>query len=211
MAENPIRGQLHLPEQQSRGEEAVWTKETYEQVLKHANENFANVVRMLAWTGCRPSTLCRVEARHYNGRHRRWDVEDLYRGRNKRKHVKHIRLPRQAASLVEKLNAKYPTGPIFRNSKGEPYTATSLQIYLYNMQTKFKATKRLEWQSGLCIYGLRHTFATHYLAEHPNEMEYLRVLLGHKDYKMILQHYGHLVEQHEQIQKRMDGFSPFGD
>ena len=49
-----------------------------------------------------------------------------------------------------------------------------------------------------------------FLAEHPNEIEYLRVLLGHKDYQMILKHYGHLVDQTEQITKRLKNFDPFG-
>jgi hypothetical protein len=49
-----------------------------------------------------------------------------------------------------------------------------------------------------------------FLADNPNEIEYLRVLLGHKDYKMILLHYGHLIDQHEKINKKLEGFDPFG-
>lgn len=43
------------------------------------------------------------------------------------------------------------------------------------------------------------------------EIEYLRVLLGHKDYKMIFQHYGHLVDQHTAINRKLDNFDPFGE
>src|SRR5205807_3109783 len=32
--ENPLRGQLRLPQGESRGKDAVWTQETYEQVLR---------------------------------------------------------------------------------------------------------------------------------------------------------------------------------
>jgi integrase len=67
----------------------------------------------------------------------------------------------------------------------------------------------LPWQEGLCVYGLRHTFATSFLQQFPNEIEYLRVLLGHKDYKMILEHYGHLIDQHASAFRRLDGFDPF--
>lgn len=63
---------------------------------------------------------------------------------------------------------------------------------------------------GLCLYGLRHSFATAFLADNPNEIDYLRVLLGHKDYKMIFLHYGHLIDQHEKINKKLDKFDPFG-
>jgi integrase len=65
--------------------------------------------------------------------------------------------------------------------------------------------------SWLCLYGLRHTFATAFLKEHPNEIEYLRVLVGHKDYKMIFQHYGHLIDQNAAINRKLERFDPFGD
>ena len=67
----------------------------------------------------------------------------------------------------------------------------------------------MEWQEGLVVYGLRHTFATNFLQQYPNEIEYLRVLLGHKDYKMIFEHYGHLIDQHHAAFKRLEGFDPF--
>jgi integrase len=209
--ENPLKGQLHLPLGESRGKDAVWTQETYEQVLRVANPAFADLVRILAWTGARPSTIIRIESRHYNPRQSRWDCEDLYRGRNStKKYVKHIRLLNdEARELVERLNTKYPEGPIFRNSFGKPWDADAPQIYLTNLQAKFKETKKLKWQEGLVIYGLRHTFATNFLQQFPNEIEYLRVLLGHKDYTMIFEHYGHLIDQHQAAFKRLEGFDPF--
>jgi integrase len=59
------------------------------------------------------------------------------------------------------------------------------------------------------VYGLRHTFATNFLQQFPNEIEYLRVLLSHKDYKMIFEHDGHLIDQHQAAFKRLEGFDPF--
>ena len=209
--ENPLRGRLKMPEGESRGAEAVWAPATFEQVLKVSNPAFANVVRILAWTGSRPGLVCNLEAKHFNTQHRRMDVEDFYKGRNsKKKYLKHLRLNQLAVDLVGEQVKKHPEGVLFPNAHGNPWTAASLQIYLSQLRTKFKETKKLDWQEGLCMYGLRHTFATAFLAEHPNEIEYLRVLLGHKDYKMILKHYGHLVDQAEQITKRMKDFDPFG-
>lgn len=209
--ENPLRGQLRLPQGESRGKDAVWTQETYEQVLRVSSPAFADLVRILAWTGARPSTVIRIEARHYNKRQSRWDCEDLYRGRSTvKKYVKHIRLlNEESRALVERLNVEHPEGPIFRNSFGKPWDADAPQIYLTNLQTKFKETKKLTWQEGLVIYGLRHTFATNFLQQFPNEIEYLRVLLGHKDYTMIFEHYGHLIDQHQAAFKRLEGFDPF--
>jgi integrase len=204
IAENPLRGQLHLPVGGSRGKDAVWTQDTFEQVLRVSNPAFADLVRILAWT------VIRIEARHYNKAQSRWDCEDLYRGRKGKKYVKHVRLlNEEARALVELLNARHPEGPIFRNSFGRPWDPDAPQIYLTNLQHKFKDTKGLEWQEGLVVYGLRHTFATNFLQQFPNEIEYLRVLLGHKTYKMIFEHYGHLIDQHQAAFKRLEGFDPF--
>jgi integrase len=211
LAENPLRGQLHLPLGESRGKDAVWTQETYEQVLRVASPAFGDLVRILAWTGARPSTVIRIEARHYNKRQSRWDCEDLYRGRSStKKYVKHVRLLNdEARALVERLNAEHPEGPIFRNSFGKPWDPDAPQIYLTNLKARFKATKALKWQEGLCVYGLRHTFATNFLQQFPNEIEYLRVLLGHKNYDMLFTHYGHLIDQHQAAFRRLEGFDPF--
>lgn len=208
--ENPLRGQLHLPEGESWGKEAVWTEETFQQVLDVSNPAFADLVRILGWTGARISTVIRIEAKHYNKRQSRWDCEDLHRGRGNKKYVKYIRLLNdEARELVEALNKQHPAGPILRNSFGKPWDADAPQIYLTNLQTKFAQTKRLQWQPGLCVSGLRHTFATRFLQQFPNEIEYLRVLLSHKDYTMILEHYGHLIDQHRAAFKRLEGFDPF--
>jgi integrase len=208
---NPLRGLLELPEGESRGESAVWSKEVFDLVLKVANPAFADVVRILAWTGARPSTICKVEKQHYRSQWRLWDVEDLYRNRKtKTKYVKRVRLLPQAVPLVERLNAERPEGPIFRNSHGDPWTSATLGVYLFQLRYKFKDTKNLDWPEDLFLYGLRHTFATAFLGEYPNEIEYLRVLLGHKNYKMIFKHYGHLIDQHDRINKKLETFDPFG-
>ncbi len=207
---NPLRGLLDLPEGGSRGDDVVWPKKVFDMVLKFANPAFADVVRILAWTGARPSTICKVEARHYRKKWLLWDVEDLYKHRKTRKkYVKRIRLLPQAIPIVERLNEAHPEGPIFRNSHGDAWTPDTLGVYLYQMRHKFHDTKKMKWPKGLCLYGLRHTFATAFLMEHPNEIEYLRVLLGHKDHKMIFQHYGHLVDQHAAINGKLKNFDPF--
>jgi integrase len=206
---NPLKGLIELPEGESRGGDVVWPRKVYEMVVKHANRAFADVVRILAWTGARPSTICRVEARHYLPHLKLWDVEAMYRGRKSLvKYVKRIWLPPQAVALVERLNKLHPEGPIFRNSKGEPWSPQTLGVYMYQMQHKFKPTKGLDWpEQGVCLYGLRHTFATDFIKQFPDRIEYLRELLGHKDLKMIRQHYGHLYDEHAAIHNVLSGLS----
>lgn len=207
--ENPLRGQLHLPAVESWGKEAVWSPEMFDQVLRVSSEAFGNLVRILAWTGARITTVVQITASHYNKRQSRWDCEDLCRDRGT-KRVKHIRLLNdEARELVERLNDEHPEGPIFRNAYGTPWDPDAPQIYMTNLKHKFKETKVLEWQEGLAVSGLRHTFASRFLEKFPNEIEYLRVLLGHTDYKMILAHYNHLIDRDAEAFKRLEGFDPF--
>ena len=212
---NPLKGLLDLPEGASRGGEAVWSDSLFQAVVCHTNPAFANVLRILAWTGARPSTICQVEAQHYRPRMRLWDVESLYRDRESDvKYVKRIWLPPQAVELVEKLNREHPVGPVFRNSKGRPWSPETLGTYMYNVRHKFKSTMTIDWpKQSVYIYGLRHTFATKFIIEHPDKLEYLRELLGHKDLKMIRKHYGHLFDEHAAMHDvlgslRLSGHSP---
>jgi integrase len=198
---NPLRGLIELPEGESRSGDVVWPHKLYEMVVKHANPAFADVVRILAWTGARPSTICKVEARHYLPHLKLWDVEAMYKSRKSLvKYVKRIWLPPQAVELVERLCKQHPEGPLFRHSKDGPWSSATLGVYMYQMQHKFKPTKNLDWpEQGVCLYGLRHTFATNFIKEFPDRLEYLRELLGHKDLKMIRKHYGHLFDEHSAI------------
>lgn len=197
IANNPLRGKLELPEGDSRGGEAVWKPETFRTVIENTNERFADFLRALAWTGARPSTIHRVEARHYRPALKLWDVQDLYRNRiSHRKMVRRIWLSPQMVTLVERLNQEHPDGPIFRNMHDTPYTSDSVTMTMFKLRERLKKrTPPIELPAGLSVYGLRHTFATQFIVQHPDKLEYLRELLGHKDLKMIRKHYGHLFDE----------------
>lgn len=197
IANNPLRGKLDLPEGESRGGEAVWKQETFKVVIENTNDRFADLLRALAWTGARPSTVRRVEARHYRPHLKVWDVEDLYRDRaSKRKMVRRIWLSPQMVTLVERLNKEHPEGPIFRNTHGKPYSGDGVTMMMFKLRLRLKSrTPPIELPASLSVYGLRHTFATQFIVQHPDKLEYLRELLGHKDLKMIRKHYGHLFDE----------------
>jgi integrase len=196
IASNPLRGKLELPEGGSRGGETVWTPEIFKVVTEHVNERFANFLRALAWTGARPSTVRQVEARHYRPALKLWDVEDLYRDRkSKRKYVKRVWLPPQMIDLVERLNKQWQVGPIFRGRTGQPYSGEVVTMCMYKLRLRLKK-QGIALPEGLTVYGLRHSFATNFIKQHPDKLEYLRELLGHKDLTMIRKHYNHLFDEH---------------
>ena len=87
----------------------------------------SDFLRALHWTGARPSTLHRVEARHHRPSLKLWDVEDLYR-KSHRKMVRRIWLSPQMVIPVERLYKEHPDGPIFRNMHDTPYTSDSVTM-----------------------------------------------------------------------------------
>jgi integrase len=197
IAANPLRGKLDLPEGGSRGGEAIWTPKIFKIVTGNVNARFADFLRALAWTGARPSTVRKIEAHHYRPHLKVWDVEDIYRGRkSNRKTVRRIWLSPQMVELVERLNKEHPEGPIFVNTKDRPYSGDTVTMMLFKLKLRLKKRKPpILLPENLTVYGLRHTFATQFIVQHPDKLEYLRELLGHKDLKMIRKHYGHLFDE----------------
>ncbi len=204
IAFNPLRGKLELPEGDSRGGEAVWSPDIFKLVIDNVNPMFGDVLRACAWTGARPSTIRQVEARHFIPHLRLWDVEDLYRNRAcKKKYVRRIWLNPQMIKLVERLNREHPHGPIFRNTKGTPYGGDVLTMMMFKLRLRLQR-KGIELPAGICVYGLRHSFATTFIKQHPDKLEYLRELLGHSSLKMIRKTYGHLFDEHAAMHSVLD-------
>ena len=208
IASNPLKGRIELPEGKSRGGDAVWPPGLFQQVVENTNDRFADLLKALAWTGARPSTIQKVEARHYRPALRLWDVEDLYKGRtSKRKYVKRIWLPAEMIPIVERLNKEHPTGPIFRNTLGRPYSGDVTTYLFFQLRTRLKK-RGIEVPDGVTMYGLRHTFATRFIVQHPDKLEYLREILGHADLTMIRKNYSHLFDESKAINNVLDDFKP---
>jgi integrase len=82
------------------------------------------------------------------------------------------------------------------NTHDNPYSGDGVTMMMFKLRLRLKnRTPPIELPQGLSVYGLRHTFATQFIVQHPDKLEYLRELLGHKDLKMIRKHYGHLFDE----------------
>jgi integrase len=214
IARNPIKGEVKFEEGRSRGRECVdaWSKAVFDHVLAVASSAFADLVQILAYTGARPSTIRKVEARHWNPATNTFDVEDLYRDRaSKVKYVRRVwvTLP-EARELIDRKLKEHPEGALFRDSHGEPWSDTAPGVYLFHLRNKFQKSVEFDWPAGLCLYGLRHLFAARFIEHHKGDkLELLRVILGHKDLKMIRKHYGHLYDQHKAIHETVTGMRLF--
>ena len=189
---NPLKSRLRLEQGGSRGGEAIWSEEVFKNFIKASHPSLAQVIKFLRWVGSRPNLVWKVESRHFNPLTNTLDVSDLYKDSG-RKAVKRIWLNEQAQELVKRLGEQYPTGKIFRTKYGKNWEYRNLLHQFQEVRAK------LNLPETITLYGLRHTFATNFIKEFPDKLEYLREMLGHKDLKMIRKHYGHLFDEHSAI------------
>ncbi|HEV3445237.1 MAG TPA: tyrosine-type recombinase/integrase [Gemmataceae bacterium] len=116
---NPIR---HLEKPQAGKREQLVSPDEYEQLLQHyPDEAFRDLLEMAWHTGARPQESTRIEARHVDLENRRVVLPPAEAKGKKRYRI--IYLNDEALALVRQRAAERPAGPIFRNTKGQPWTA----------------------------------------------------------------------------------------
>lgn len=120
--QNPI-GELEAPTADRK--ETFITVDEYDVLLTAIpDEAFRDLV-ILTWeTGCRPQESLRVEARHVDSERNRW-VFPTQEAKGRRK-PRIVYMTDAAMEITKRLASQNPTGPIFRNSKGRPWTKDSV-------------------------------------------------------------------------------------
>lgn len=207
---NPLRGTITFEPGKSRGGGVVWTPEIFHLVLSVLPKEYQDFLKLIAWTGARPSVIRRVEARHYRPELKLWDVADVCANQpSSKKKTRRVWLPPQAVALVEELNRERPVGPICVGPLGAAMQVRKSWLVLELARSRLR-TKNIELPEELCVYGLRHTFATNFIKEHPDKLEYLRELMGHRDLTMIRRTYSHLFDEHAALHEVLDNFTGLG-
>jgi len=146
-----------------------------------------DVVVVLRQTGCRPQELRAVEAQHVSRNTWTFPVS-LSKGKRRRRVV---RMTPTVQAIVDRLVLKHPAGPIFRNSKGKPWSKNSLAL----------AFHRISKKAGFRVYtyALRHTFATDALVAGVDPIS-VGLLMGHRDGGMVSRVYSHLTQREDHLQ-----------
>ncbi len=176
---------IEMPAKSPR--EVFITPDQWASVMKHAKgEEFRDLLTILKETGCRPFEAFTVSNKEFDRKNRRWVFA---RKNSKGKKYNRIqRLSDEALAICEKWSLRNPTGPIFRNSEGNPWTSYALQSRVTNL------VKHLGFR--LMPYAIRHTFATEGLANGVDAVV-MAELMGHRDLTMVAKTYGHLAERKE--------------
>jgi integrase len=172
---NPIFG---IPKPSDGQRDTYFTPEIEEAIYKYGKPAMAMAVRVCIRTGARPNVeFGSLEARHVHETDygQVWKFPALEaKGRKK---ARTIYVPDDIAQIVRELIKKYPTGKLFRDPKGNPWTDQSLVDNFRTLRNKLKR-EGISIDSGIVMYSARHTFAKRMLGGYWGKQVSLEVLAG---------------------------------
>ena len=156
------------------------------------DEEFQDLVTAAWETGCRPQELLKIAARHIDRKNKRWILPPKESKGKKRPRI--IYLTERAWKITERLALKHPEGPLFRNTRGKPWTP-------YSVNCRFMALKS-KLGVKYCLYHFRHTFATRMLESGLDALT-VALFLGHANPAMLSVTYQHLAHNPEHLGKQL--------
>lgn len=129
---NPIAA-LEVPTGERR--EVVISPDEFQTLLSFCrDENFRDLVIVTWETGCRPQESLRVEARHVDLANERW-VFPVKKSKGKRA-PRIVYLNDKALEITRKLMERNPTGPLFGNADGVPWTTDAVNCAFDRIQSR---------------------------------------------------------------------------
>jgi len=182
---------MELPPAMSRGDEAYLMPNQWASIERIVTGNLLDLLLVLKHTGCRPQ-----EARHAEARHLQGNCLVFPKHESKGKIIgRVIQLDQVALGICQKLALKHPSGPLFRNDYGNPWTAKLLN----------KRCAAISRRVGFPFtpYSLRHTFATEAIVRGV-DLQTIATLMGHKDLKMLSKVYQHVQRRGEHLQESLN-------
>lgn len=180
---NPARA-LVRPSVESRGAQALLTRDEIQTLLDACPAYFRPFFRLLHLTGARPSEIASITSENYDPRH---GVVRLSQHKTASKgKVRVIVLCDEANAILQEQLAEHKEGHLLLSSKGEPFTRDAVSALFYKMKRK----------TGVKVssYCLRHCFATEALEQGMPDT-FVSALLGHSSTAMLHKHYSHLTSR----------------
>ena len=164
--------------------ERTLTAEERALIWDAAGPEFRDVLLALGESGARPHVVYELEARHLDLRNGTAQV--MSKGRP---YV--VILTARLKERLTELAEVRPSGPLLRNTRGEPWTRNAVRI-------QFRRLGEVTGVKGVTAYAYRHSFATDAL-ERGVSPAAVSALLNHTDLGMLSRFYGHLSERRETL------------
>jgi integrase len=182
LASDPLAA---MPKPPVRRRETIPTSADVEAILAASRcRAFRDFLVAVMETGCRPGEAARVTAREFDPDAGTWTMEGKTSGKTGRPRV--VILTPLVTALCRDLARANPSGPLFRNSRGGPWTR-----HAYGHQFR-RLRARLGMGKEAAAGGLRHLWITDAL-EKGVPIATVAEMAGHTSSAMIDRHYGHLA------------------
>jgi site-specific recombinase XerD len=140
MESDPIH-RMEVPVADRR--EVFVTAAEFEELMSFIPDgSLRDLCRITFETGARPQESLIVEARHFDATRARW-VFPVKESKG-RKQPRVVYLSKFAESVTRRLAEQYPTGPLFRNRNGRPWTPDAVNCAFSRVQIRMGATRMKE-------------------------------------------------------------------
>ena len=152
---------------------------------------FRDFLILLRATGARPQEVRKVEARHFDRKNECWrfPIEEAKMEREER--IIHLNdAAGVALALTRRQAIKYPEGPLFRNTRGKPWTKNSLRLHFRRLRQR----KENNLSFAVSCRVIRHTYATDALVA-GLDIQTVATQMGHRDLRMLSLVYQHLQKK----------------
>ena len=114
--------------------ETVVSDAQYKELLSYAHDpGFRELLNVTWEIGCRPQESLRVEARHVDLQNQRWVFPE---SEAKTDIPRVVYLTDEALAICKRLMRRYPGGPLFRNSRSNPWTPDSVSCAFERIQIR---------------------------------------------------------------------------
>jgi integrase len=181
--DNPL-AHIKNPPIQKR-ERVISTAERQQILDAIPDKAFNQFVRALLGTGCRPSEVANVTADDVNLELGIWILKK-HKTAKKSGKPRIVYLSPEMAELTRELMAINATGPLFRNTRGRPFTRNAWRCRFRRLRQRFPNL------DGVVAYSARHTFATDALINGVG-LAQVAALLGHSSTTMVSTTYSHIA------------------
>jgi integrase len=183
ISDNPL---AHIKNPPIQKRERVISAAERQQILEAIPDKaFNQFVRALLGTGCRPSEVANVTAADVNIELGIW-VLKKHKTAKKSGKPRIVYLSPDMAELTRELMAIHSTGPLFRNTRGRPFTRNAWRCRFRRLRQRFPNL------DGVVAYSARHTFATDALVNGVGLVQ-VAALLGHSNTTMVTTTYSHIA------------------